>query len=62
MKGYWQKLLVKMTFWLLAEIILTLVGLDDLADYSEFLLSEKFIRHSSVCSARRFTPMIERHT
>lgn len=40
MKGYWHKLLIKMTFWLLAEIILTLVGLDQLADYGEFLLSE----------------------
>ena len=40
MKGCWHKLLMKMTFWLLAEVVLTLVGLDNLADYSEFLLSE----------------------
>jgi len=41
MQVYWQKLLVKTMFWLLAEVVLTLVGLDNLADYSEFLLSGK---------------------
>ncbi|MEM6869459.1 MAG: hypothetical protein AAF528_13885 [Cyanobacteria bacterium P01_C01_bin.121] len=30
-----------MMFWLLAELVLNLVGLDNLADYSEFLLSGK---------------------
>ncbi len=33
----WQKLLVKTSFWLATEIILNLVGIDDLADYSEFI-------------------------
>ena len=33
----WQKLLAKMSFWLATEIILNLVGIDDLADYSEFI-------------------------
>lgn len=32
-----QKILVKMTFWLILEILLNLLGLDSLADYSEFL-------------------------
>ena len=41
MQVYWQKLLIKMMFWLLSEVVLTLVGLDNLADYSEFLLSGK---------------------
>ncbi len=37
MKLEWKKLFVKTTIWLAAEIILNLLGLDTLADYSEFL-------------------------
>ena len=37
----WQKLLVKISFWLVAEIILNLLGIDDLADYSEFVYENK---------------------
>jgi TctA family transporter len=37
----WQKSLMKAMVWLAAEIILNCVGLDDLADYSEFV----FERH-----------------
>ena len=33
----WRKLLTSLTFWLLVEVSLNVVGLDDLADYSEFL-------------------------
>ena len=33
----WHKLLFKLTIWLVAEIVLNLVGLDDMADYSEFI-------------------------
>jgi len=39
MAGYWHKLLAKLLFWLMAEVILNAVGLDNLADYSEFLLN-----------------------
>lgn len=42
MKGNWRNLLLKITGWLIAEAILNLVGLDNLADYSEFI----FERHS----------------
>ena len=41
MKIKWQKLWVKTILWLGVEIILTLMGLDDLADYSEFLYELK---------------------
>ena len=41
MKNQWQKLFIKLTIWLAAEILLNLLGLDDLADYSEFLASDK---------------------
>lgn len=32
-----KKFLVKITFWLLAEIWLNFVGLDNIADYSEYI-------------------------
>jgi hypothetical protein len=37
MKVEWKKVLVKTTVWLAGEIVLNLVGLDNLADYSEFI-------------------------
>ena len=33
----WSKLIVNLTIWTLSEVALNLVGLDTLADYSEFL-------------------------
>lgn len=41
MKMQWQRILVKATFWLVTEIILNLLGLDNLADYSEFLFEQE---------------------
>ena len=41
MQNQWQKLFIKLTIWLAAEILLNWLGLDDLADYSEFLASDK---------------------
>ncbi len=35
----WRKLLLKLTIWLVIEIVLNLMGLDDIADYSEFLFT-----------------------
>ncbi|HEY9673649.1 MAG TPA: hypothetical protein V6D11_19570 [Waterburya sp.] len=40
MKLQWRKLLVKTTVWIAAEIILNLLGLDNLADYSEFIYEQ----------------------
>ena len=37
----WKKLLFDMSIWLVAEIILNIIGIDDLADYSEFLQGAK---------------------
>ena len=36
---HWQKLFVKLICWLALEILLNLMGLDDLADYSEFIFN-----------------------
>ncbi len=37
----WRKLLVKTSFWLATEILLNLIGIDDLADYSEFVFENR---------------------
>lgn len=37
MQVQWKKLLAKIIVWLAAEILLNFLGLDNLADYSEFL-------------------------
>ena len=37
MKPIWKQSLYRVIVWLVAEIILNCVGLDDLADYSEFI-------------------------
>ena len=41
MKIQWQKLWFKTILWLGVEILLTLMGFDDLADYNEFLGQQK---------------------
>ncbi len=41
MKVQWHKLWIKVFLWLGVEILLTLIGLDELADYSEFLCQHK---------------------
>ncbi len=42
MKLEWKKILLKTTIWLAVEIMLNLLGLDNLADYSEFIYELKF--------------------
>lgn len=37
MQVKWKQLLIRGAIWLLIELLLTLCGMDDLADYSEFL-------------------------
>ena len=37
----WQDLLFKILIWFALEIFLNLLGFDDLADYSEFILETK---------------------
>jgi hypothetical protein len=37
MKVRWKVLLIKIIIWLMAEVTLTYLGLDNFADYSEFL-------------------------
>jgi hypothetical protein len=37
MKVYWKTLMLKIFGWIIAEIILNFAGLDNLANYSEFI-------------------------
>lgn len=39
---YWSKnkLFLKIIIWLVAEILLNFLGIDDLADYSEFVFEK----------------------
>lgn len=42
----WKKLFFTITIWLVAEVILTFLGIDNLADYGEFLLNRTVISSS----------------
>lgn len=41
MKTQWKNVWVKATIWLVTEIILNFIGLDNLADYSEFIFEQE---------------------
>ena len=41
MKIHYHELLLKLTIWLVVEIVLNLMGLDDMADYSEFVFTNR---------------------
>jgi hypothetical protein len=40
----WKPFLTRVVCWAIAEVLLTLLGLDNLADYSEYLSD----RHSTI--------------
>ncbi|MGQ4648066.1 hypothetical protein [Lyngbya aestuarii] len=42
-KTRWKNVCFKLTTWLVTEIILNLLGLDDLADYGEFVFDPEVI-------------------
>ena len=47
----WKKLLINSVIWITAEIVLNCIGLDTLADYSEFVLEKNVVKlkfHSSL--------------
>ena len=41
----WQRLFTHTFIWLVAEIILNSMGIDTLADYSEFVFAQHSITH-----------------
>ncbi len=46
MQVRWKKLLIRTTFWLVVEVSLNCLGLDDMADYSEFVFERNLISFS----------------
>ena len=46
MQVRWKKLLIRTTFWLVVEVSLNCLGLDDMADYSEFVFERNSISFS----------------
>jgi hypothetical protein len=58
----WQKACFKVTTWILSEIVLNMLGLDDLADYSEFIFDPEVIisqYHSVILVAPPHPPQVE---
>jgi len=45
---YQKVLVVRLFLWLVTEISLGAIGLDNMADYSEFVFDEKRITHFSL--------------
>jgi hypothetical protein len=43
MRMKWKTLIAKVAVWILLELILNFLGLDNLADYSEFLFQTRSI-------------------
>lgn len=43
MRVKWKKLFAQIILWLVAEVILNLLGLDNLADYGEFVFDKEAI-------------------
>ncbi|MBO9997808.1 MAG: hypothetical protein J7641_02180 [Cyanobacteria bacterium SID2] len=39
----WKVFILKSTLWLASEVVLTIAGMDDLADYSEFVFERYLI-------------------
>ena len=52
----WKKAVLKTGFWLATEIWLNLIGLDNIADYSEFIFAQDFDLHKK---NRRTVKVIE---
>ncbi len=42
-KTIWKIVVYKTGFWLAAEVWLNLIGLDDIADYGEFIFAQDFL-------------------
>ena len=55
MKVIRKQSLYRVIVWLAAEIILNCVGLDDLADYSEFVFERNTIALTAMCKKVKYT-------
>ncbi|MCG8364205.1 MAG: hypothetical protein MJA27_12855 [Pseudanabaenales cyanobacterium] len=41
MKVHWKTFFIRVSVWLAAEVLLNVIGIDDLADYSEYHFEQK---------------------
>ncbi|MDJ0705397.1 MAG: hypothetical protein QNJ46_19105 [Leptolyngbyaceae cyanobacterium MO_188.B28] len=41
MTVHWKTFIIRVSFWLTAEVVLNMIGIDDLADYSEYHFEHK---------------------
>ena len=48
MRGLWLNIIAKVAFWLAAEIVFNCIGIDDLADYGEFVFKTKLLINFSI--------------
>jgi hypothetical protein len=48
MQVKWKKLLAKAAVWLTAEILLNILGIDNLADYGEFIFEKDLVSQSKL--------------
>jgi hypothetical protein len=49
--NHWLQIFTRTFIWLLAELVFNLYGLDDLADYSEFIFRHRESWHQSSLQA-----------
>ena len=73
MNKKWQKCLMQILFWMIAEIVLNLLNFDTLGDYSEFLLEQQIVFNcpkivfyqdlaiAAPGSSNPFEPQLRRH-
>ncbi|MGG6294838.1 hypothetical protein ACQ4M4_10460 [Leptolyngbya sp. AN02str] len=47
MKTQWQPLLKTIVTWLFLEVVLSIAGVDELADYSEFMFNKHSVFNQS---------------
>lgn len=55
MQVRWKRLLLQSLLWLAAEVILTSIGLDDLADYGEYHVTSKHAAIAQLVNAEPIT-------
>lgn len=48
MQVRWKQFLIQSLLWLAAEVVLTSLGMDDLADYGEYHFTPRYVAIASI--------------
>lgn len=56
MNSFWKSTIAKTAIWLAAEILLNVVGLDNIADYSEFVFGREMATDGAIVTLQVITP------